>query len=144
MEMTARELLTFAVNGQPFAIDVMAVREVCGWRPATPTPRAPAYLQGLINLRGAVLPIVDLNVRLGYPAKSMTNRHVIVVGQTQGRLVGAVVEEVIDIIQVDETTIRPTPSIVPANVRKLFGGVISQDDGSVLILLSFDALLPLA
>src|SRR5579875_1359971 len=138
--MARRSLLSFRVNGQAFAVDVARVREVRGWTAPTPVPAAPPYLQGVMNLRGAVLPVVDLNVRLGFHEKPMTRRHVVIIAQTGQRLLGAVADEAIDIIEVEETAIRPTPSVVPAKVRALFEGVISGEDGGLLILLAFDAL----
>jgi len=136
------ELLTFRVNGQAFAVDGRTVRELRGWTPSTPVPAAPPYVQGVVNLRGAVLPIVDLNLRLGFPAQAMTDRHVVIVSQTGRRLVGAVADEVMDITPVAASDVRPTPSVAPAALRSLFEGVISQADGGVVILLAFDALIP--
>lgn len=60
-----RELISFRVGAQEFCVDIMVVREIRGWTPATPLPHAPAYMRGVVNLRGAVLPIVDLSERLG-------------------------------------------------------------------------------
>ena len=62
-----RELVAFRIGAQEFCIDVMAVREIRGWAPITPLPHSPAYVRGLINLRGTVLPIVDVGARLGLP-----------------------------------------------------------------------------
>ena len=60
-----RELIAFCIGEQEFAVDIMSVREIRGWSPATPLPQTPAYMRGVINLRGAVLPIIDLSARLG-------------------------------------------------------------------------------
>ena len=60
-----RELITFRIGEQEFAVDIMSVREIRGWSPATPLPQTPEYMRGVINLRGAVLPIMDLAARLG-------------------------------------------------------------------------------
>ena len=62
---SARELIAFRIGEQEFCVDIMSVREIRGWTPATPLPHAPSYVRGVINLRGAVLPIVDLAARLG-------------------------------------------------------------------------------
>lgn len=76
-----RELISFRIGAQEFCVDIMAVREIRGWTPATPLPHSPAYVRGVINLRGAVLPIVDLAERLGLPPSTPTQRHVIIVAQ---------------------------------------------------------------
>ena len=64
----AREMITFLIGIQEFCIDVMLVREIRGWRPATPVAHAPGFVSGVINLRGTVLPIIDFAARLGLPA----------------------------------------------------------------------------
>ena len=71
---TARELIAFAVGEQEFCIDVMSVREIRGWTPATVLPHSQSFVRGVINLRGAVLPIVDLAVRLGFPPAEVMGR----------------------------------------------------------------------
>ncbi|MCK9910936.1 chemotaxis protein CheW, partial [Microbacteriaceae bacterium K1510] len=73
----ARELIAFAVGKQEFCIDVMSVREIRGWTPATVLPHSQPFVRGVINLRGAVLPIMDLAVRLGFPPTEAMGRHVI-------------------------------------------------------------------
>ncbi|WP_374333183.1 chemotaxis protein CheW, partial [Aestuariivirga sp.] len=75
----AAEFVAFRAGGLEFCINIMSVREIRGWTPATAIPRAPGYIRGVINLRGVVLPIVDLGVRLGLPGTEPTARHVIIV-----------------------------------------------------------------
>ena len=74
-----RELISFRVNQQEYCVDIMAVREIRGWSPATSLPQSPASMRGVINLRGAVLPIMDLSSRLGLGSAEPTVRHVIIV-----------------------------------------------------------------
>ena len=73
------ELVSFRIGEQEFCVDIMAVREIRGWAPATPLPQTPPYMRGVINLRGAVLPILDLAVRLELPATEPSARSVIIV-----------------------------------------------------------------
>ena len=72
-----RELIAFRVGDQEFCVNIMSVREIRGWTPATAMPHSPSYMKGVINLRGAVLPIIDLSARLGMKAAEPTARHVI-------------------------------------------------------------------
>ncbi|MEI9899737.1 MAG: chemotaxis protein CheW [Hyphomicrobium sp.] len=88
----ARELITFAVGNQEFCIDVMSVREIRGWTPATVLPHSQPFVRGVINLRGAVLPIMDLAVRLGFPAAEPMGRHVIIVVQVGSQVAGLLVD----------------------------------------------------
>jgi len=62
----AQELITFHIGEQEFCVDLMSLREIRGWTPTTPVPQAPSFVRGVINLRGTVLPIVDLAARLGF------------------------------------------------------------------------------
>ncbi|MGL1418908.1 chemotaxis protein CheW, partial [Vibrio parahaemolyticus] len=82
---------------QEFCIDIMSIREIRGWTPATPLPKSPSFVRGVINLRGTVLPIVDLAVRLGFAPSEPTARHAIMVSQIGQQVVGLLVEGVSDI-----------------------------------------------
>ena len=112
----ALELITFHVAGQDFCVEAMRVKEIRGWTPATLAPDCPAYVRGLINLRGAVLPIVDLACRFGLPSTEPSARHVIIVTQIGGQVAGLLVDAVSDILSADEKTFsrhrmsrRPSP-----------------------------------
>ena len=97
-----RELVTFRVGNQDFCIDIMLVREIRGWTPATILPHAPSYVLGVINLRGSVVPIVDLSARLGLQASVPDDRHVIVIAVIENQTVGFLVNSVSDIISIDQ------------------------------------------
>ncbi|MEM7711252.1 MAG: chemotaxis protein CheW, partial [Pseudomonadota bacterium] len=92
------ELLTFRCGGRSYAVPIMNVREIRGWSPPTPLPHAPAYMLGMVNLRGSVLPVMDLARRLGSPATRDGPRNVIVVVALEGRVHGLMVEAVSDIV----------------------------------------------
>ena len=92
-----REYITFRIGTQYFCVDIMSVREIRGWTPATALPHAPGFIRGVINLRGIVLPIVDLAERLGLIPAMPTARHVIIVLQTARQIIGLLVDAVSDI-----------------------------------------------
>src|SRR5688572_10077113 len=106
-----RELIAFRIGDQEFTVNIMSVREIRGWTSATPMPRSPAYMKGVINLRGAVLPIIDLSHRLGMKPAEPTPRHVIIVAQVGEKAVGLLVDAVSDILTVTDDNIQPTPEI---------------------------------
>src|ERR1700761_8577950 len=106
-----RELTSFRIGEQEFCVDIMSVREIRGWTPATPLPRTPDYVRGVINLRGAVLPIIDLAARLGLQTTETTARHVIMVVHLGGRTVGLLVDAVSDIVTITDDVVQPTPDI---------------------------------
>lgn len=82
------ELIAFKVGDQEFCVDIMNVREIRGWTATTPIPHAPPYVVGVINLRGTVLPVLDLAGRLGKEAVTPSHRHAIIVVQDEGRMTG--------------------------------------------------------
>lgn len=136
-----RELIAFRIGEQEFCVDIMSVREIRGWTPATPLPRSPTYVRGVINLRGAVLPIVDLGARLGLRITEPTDRHVIMVAQVAGRTVGLLVDAVSDIIQLTDEQIQPTPEVTSDQVRAFVRGIFAIE-GRMVSLLELDWLIP--
>jgi purine-binding chemotaxis protein CheW len=138
---TSRELISFRIGEQEFCVDIMVVREIRGWTPATPLPRAPSYLCGVINLRGAVLPIVDLAARLGFDATDPTQRHVIIVAQIGKQVVGMLVDAVSDILTVSDEIVQPPPDVASEMVRNFVTGLLAID-GRMISLISLDRILP--
>ena len=92
-----RELIAFKVGGQEYCVDVKSVREIRGWSPATPVPHAPPSMLGVINLRGVVLPIIDLASRMGFSPASPTSRHAIMVVEHSRQVLGLLVDAVGDL-----------------------------------------------
>ena len=138
-----RELISFRIGAQEFCVDIMSVREIRGWAPATPLPRAPGYIRGVINLRGAVLPIVDLSARLGLGAADPSARHVIIVAQIGARLVGLLVDAVSDILTVTDDSVQPTPDVASDMARTFVQGLLALD-GRMISLIDLDRVLPAA
>jgi purine-binding chemotaxis protein CheW len=136
-----RELISFRIGAQEFCVDIMEVREIRGWTPATALPQAPAFVRGVINLRGAVLPIVDLGARLGLGAADPTARHVIIVAQVGTQVVGLLVDAVSDILTVTEDMIQPTPDVASEMVRNFVRGLLAIE-GRMVSFISLDRVLP--
>jgi purine-binding chemotaxis protein CheW len=141
IRLAARELIAFRIGRQEFCVDIMSVREIRGWTPATPLPRAPGFMKGVINLRGAVLPIVDLGARLGLATSEPTARHVIMVAHIGGRTVGLLVDAVSDIIQLTDEAIQQTPDVASDQVRTFVKGIFALD-GRMISLLELEWILP--
>ncbi|WP_340647434.1 chemotaxis protein CheW [Phenylobacterium sp.] len=137
----ARELIAFRIGDQEFCVDIMQVREIRGWTTATPLPRTPAYMKGVINLRGAVLPIVDLGARLGLTTAEPSARHVIMVVNQGHRTLGLLVEAVSDIINVTEDMVQPTPDVACDQVKTFVKGLFAIE-GRMVSLISLDRVLP--
>ena len=136
-----RELISFCIGEQEYCVDIMSVREIRGWTPATPLPQTPAYLRGVINLRGAVLPIMDLAARLGLPGAELTVRSVIIVVKVDERLVGLLVDAVSDILSITDDLIQPTPDVACDKVKSFVKGLISME-GRMISEIAIERLLP--
>lgn len=136
-----RELIAFRIGDQEFTVNIMSVREIRGWTQATPMPHTPAYVKGVINLRGAVLPIVDLSLRLGMKPAEPTARHVIIVAQVHDRIVGLLVDAVSDILTVTDDNIQPTPEIA-SDVERSFARGILALEGRMICLIELEAIFP--
>jgi purine-binding chemotaxis protein CheW len=127
----SRELIIFRVGDQDFCVEAVDVKEIRGWTPATLLPDSPAYVRGVINLRGAVLPIVDLAARLELPGIEPTARHVVIVVWIGRRLVGLLVDAVCDILTVSGDVLQPTPTLRSETVESLVSALITVGDRMV-------------
>jgi len=130
-----RELITFEVEGQVFGLDIMAIREIRAWTPTTRLPRVPHYVAGVVNLRGTVLPVVDLAARLGWRATEPTPRHAIIVTQLGTQIGGWIVDSVSDIVTVpDEAMQPPPPASGQDSVVPFLEGLAAIEDKMVMVL----------
>ncbi|QUD89189.1 chemotaxis protein CheW [Phenylobacterium montanum] len=135
------ELISFEIAGQEFCIDIRAVREIRGWTPATPIPQTPSYVKGVINLRGAVIPVLDLRNRLGLGMTEPMSRHVIVVIQYEANVVGLLVDGVQETFQVDATMLQPPPAVGSTATTRFVDAIIPME-GRMLSRLVVGSLLP--
>lgn len=135
------ELISFHIEDQEFCLDIMAVREIRGWTAATSLPHSPDYVRGVINLRGAVLPIIDLKTRLGLGVAEPSARSVIIVVHIGKRLVGLLVDGVSEILAADRASIQPTPNVGCDTVSKFVRGIIAME-GRMISLIGLDEILP--
>lgn len=132
------ELISFDVGEQTFCLDIGAVREIRGWTKATPIPHAPDYMRGVINLRGAVMPIVDLRARLGLGTTEVSERHVIVVVQSRQATAGLLVDAVQETFIVNSADLQPPPRVQ----GDAFVDAIFPLEGRLLSRLAIETLLP--
>ncbi|APO73528.1 chemotaxis signal transduction protein CheW 1 [Rhizobium etli 8C-3] len=136
-----RELIAFRIGDQEFCVNIMSVREIRGWTPATAMPHSPADMKGIINLRGAVLPIIDLSARLGMKPAEPSVRHVIIVAQVRRKVVGLLVDAVSDILTVTDDNIQPTPEITSDTERQFARGILAIEK-RMICLVELEALFP--
>src|SRR4030095_15004451 len=105
----AGEYLTFRLGGEEYGIDILRVQEIRSYEQPTRIANAPGYLKGVVNLRGVIVPIVDLRVRLGCAQAEYNHFTVVIVLNVKGRVVGAVVDSVSDVLELAGAGIRPAP-----------------------------------
>jgi purine-binding chemotaxis protein CheW len=135
------ELISFEIAGQEFCIDIRSVREIRGWTPATRMPHTPPYVLGVINLRGSVMPVLDLRCRLGLGETVASSRHVFVVVQDGTRLAGLMVDAVQETFTVDSALLQPPPA-VDLGGEDAFVDAIIPLEGRMLSRLVVSSLLP--
>jgi len=135
------ELLSFRLADEEYSVDIMSVREIRGWTRATPLPHAPPHVRGVINLRGTVLPVVDLSVRLGMAPVPGDSRNVIIVVQVGSQTTGLLVNAVSDILSVPRSELQPPPELV-ADGEQSFIEALTIVDGRMIRVLDLRAVLP--
>lgn len=128
------ELLSFRVGEHEYSVDIMSVREIRGWTHATSLPHAPYYVHGVINLRGTVLPVIDLARRLGTETTEPTERSVIIVIDYEGRTVGVRVDAVSDILSVSNHNMQAPPAMLSENTDRFVHSLIVIEERMVRVL----------
>jgi purine-binding chemotaxis protein CheW len=131
---TIIELLTFQLADQEYALDIMSVREIRGWTRATPLPHAPHFMKGVINLRGTVLPVMDLGDRLGMPQREKTDRNVIIVVKLGNTMTGLLVDAVSDIIARALGDLQPAPDMSIGAVTSVVRALTLIDDRLIRVI----------
>ncbi len=130
----SRQLITFQLGDQVLGVDIMAIREIRAWSPATPLPNVPGYVRGVVNLRGVVLPVLDLRCRLGWGTTDPTARHVIIVVRIGEQLQGMIVDAVNDIVTVGPDQMQPLPDMGDAEAARFLDALATIEERMILIL----------
>ena len=128
------QLMTFRVGGHELGVDIMAVREIRVWTEPMPLPHMPGHVRGVINLRGQVLPIIDLSAQLGWGTTEPTPTHVYIVLLIGDQLQGMIVDAVSDILTVGAAELRPAPSGDRTRGQEIIKGIITTDTHMVTVL----------
>ena len=134
------ELLSFTMDGQYYAVDIMLVREIRGWSKPTPLPHAAEYMRGVINLRGTVLPILDLSARLNGTETEASARNVIIVIEVEDQIAGLLVDAVSDILTLRREEMQVPPEM-PGERKENFIETLTIVEGDMVRTLDMKALL---
>jgi purine-binding chemotaxis protein CheW len=110
-EADTRQFLTFRLAGEEYGVGIISVQEIRGWSAVTAIPHSPAWLLGVINLRGQVVPVIDLRVKFNYAKAEYNEFTVVIILNLKDRVVGIVVDGVPDVITLAHEQIKPAPSL---------------------------------
>lgn len=140
----ADQYLTFILAGEEYAIDILRVQEIKGWDKVTSLPRTPDYLQGVINLRGTIVPIVDLRKRFKMPTIDYTPTTVVivlkVVGEEHDRIMGIIVDGVSDVHNLKHDAIKPAPEM-HGSIDSRFVSGLTTINNNMVVVMDIDTLL---
>lgn len=128
------EYATLTVSDQDFCISINDIRETRRWTESTLLPHAPPYVLGVMNLRGIVIPIIDLSEKLGFGAATPSTRHVIIIIERDEQTVGLVADGVQEILSIGKDQIHEPPNMSSANSETCIDGLISRDDNMIRVI----------
>lgn len=134
------EYLTFRLGGEEYGIDILKVQEIRSYEPPTRIANAPSFIKGVVNLRGVIVPIVDLRLKLGCETADYNSFTVVIVLNVKGRVVGAVVDSVSDVLELEAGAIRPAPEMSSAIDTTFITGIGSVAE-RMLILMDIEGLM---
>lgn len=137
---TQFEFITFSAGGQDYCLEITQIREIRRWTPVTALPHTPKDVLGVMNLRGAVIPIFDLSSKFGLGSTTSNERNVVIVAAVSGTTIGLLVESVSEILSVPNSAIQETPDIKSDATKHSILGMISVDDAMVRVV-NLDAVL---
>ena len=144
MNLASHQVLTFCLGSETYAVDILLVQEIRGWTSVTRLPQSPPYMLGMLNLRGSIVPVIDMRVRLGLEQAPFTPFTAIVVLSVEAssgrRVFGLVVDSVSDVLDIDAAELKETPCLGSQASAEMIKGIAVVAD-RMLILLDVDELI---
>lgn len=141
------QYLTFRLNNETYGVDILRIQEIRGWTPVTQVPKTPSYIEGVLNLRGTIVPIMDLRRRFELNNQENTRTTVVIVvavkRDDRESILGMVVDAVSDVVDIKQESVRETPDF-GKEVRIEFLKGMSTTEENVVMLLDIDKLLSVA
>ena len=128
------KFISFAIGDDQYGVDIMAVREIKGWSQITRLPRQPDYMRGVLNLRGVMVPIIDLRCRFGQGMTEATPLHVVIVVQIEASHVGLLADRVLDIVAANASQIQPVPRVAQASRVDFLSGLVTIESGMIALI----------
>lgn len=128
------EIIAFRLHDQEFCVKTTTIREIRGWAPSTPIPHSPPEVIGVMNLRGSVIPIIDLAYKLGMKSTVANERSAIVVAEVHNMVIGMLVDRVSDILTVPSSQVQPVPEVTASFDKSFSEGIIANESGMICFL----------
>ena len=128
------EFISFSIGDDQYGVAIMSVREIKGWSGVTHLPKQPDYVRGVLNLRGVMVPIIDLRCRFGQGMTDASSMHVVIIVQIGERLVGLLADRVLDIVSFEGSKIQKVPTIGSAEQADFLSGLITVDDAMIALI----------
>lgn len=128
------EIIAFRLHDQEFCVKTTTIREIRGWAPSTPIPHSPADVIGVMNLRGSVIPIIDLAYKLGMKSTVANERSAIVVAEVHMMVIGMLVDRVSDILTIQSGQVQPVPEVTASFDKSYSEGIIANENGMICFL----------
>ncbi|MDD3237503.1 MAG: chemotaxis protein CheW [Candidatus Gastranaerophilales bacterium] len=138
MTVTEEKLLTFSLGNEGYGISILKVKEIIGMMPITPVPKTPSFVKGVVNLRGKIIPVMDLRIKFNMEEKSYNERTCIIVVETVinnvQRLLGVVVDTVSEVVNISADEIEPSPQYSTGMDSNFILGIGKLKDRVVIII----------
>jgi purine-binding chemotaxis protein CheW len=134
------EFISFSIGDEQYGVDIMAVREIKGWSEITHLPKQPEYVRGVLNLRGVMVPIIDLRCRFGQGKTEATPFHVVIIVQVEARLIGLLADRVLDILSFEANQVQAVPQIARSSRVDFLSGLVTIE-GIMIALVDLPNLL---
>lgn len=134
------QYLSFRLAGEQYGVDILKVQEIKGQGMVTVIPNVPSYVKGVINLRGSIVPIINLRARLNLPLESDAEEVIIIMSLERGgrsQMVGFIVDAVSDVLNIPVENVRPVPQISSTAEREYLSG-IAQHNGNLVLVMDAD------
>lgn len=131
---TEKQVVAFRLGNETYAIDISHIHEIIRLREITFVPRAPHYMRGVINLRGHIVPVMDLSARLGLPSQEETAQSRIIVVEVNGESIGMIVDAVSEVLRLSEEQIEPSAQLAGDQCAEYISGLGKVNDRLVLLL----------
>jgi purine-binding chemotaxis protein CheW len=131
---TQTQSISFAIGDDQYGVDIMAVREIKGWSEITHLPRQPDYVRGVLNLRGVIVPIIDLRCRFGQGLTDATPLHVVIIVQIASRQVGLLADRVLDIVSFEPSQVQPVPKVAKSARADFLSGLVTIENQMLALI----------